>query len=74
MKKILFYIFIFLIAVNIFVNGLVSIMNLIILGIFVNLIYRKKETGAFSMWKLIVGIGITACCVLIGLARILKII
>ncbi len=68
MKNTLFYVFIGLIVINIFVNGLMNFINLVLAGILLRILTEKEKSGSFSTWKLILGIGITVCNLLVRLA------
>ena len=74
MKDKLFYIFLVIWLVNVFVSGFVNFINLVLLGVFIGIIAGKQKTGSYSLWKLIVGIGIAACNILISLGMIFRLI
>lgn len=74
MNKKLFYIFLAACLINILVNGLLNLINLILLGILIGIISGKQKTGSYSLWKMIVGIGIAVCNILIKLGIVFNIV
>lgn len=70
MKDKLFYAFLIIWLINIIVSGPINLINLTILGVFIGIIAGKQKTGSYSIWKLIIGIGIAFCNVLITLGMI----
>lgn len=72
MKTKLFYVFLGLAAINLLVNGLVTFINLVLGGILMTILASKEKSGEYSMWKIMLGIGIAGCSALIGIARILQ--
>jgi hypothetical protein len=70
MKKKLLYILLALIVINVLINGLINFINLVLSGIVLAVFASKEKTGDFSLWKLILGIGIASCSILIGVMRI----
>lgn len=71
MRKKLLYIFIALFAVNILINGLMNFINLVLSGVVLAILAGKEKTGDFSLWKLILGIGIASSSVSIGIVRLI---
>jgi len=74
MRKKLLYILFVLIVINILTNGLMNFINLVLSGIVLTIFANKEKTGDFSLWKLILGIGIASCSVLVGIMRIVGMI
>lgn len=74
MKDKLFYVFLIIWLLNVLITGPFNLINLILLGVFIGIIAGKQKTGSYSLWKLIVGIGIAFCNVLITLAIIFHLI
>lgn len=74
MKDKLFYGFLIIWVIVIFFSGFVNFINLILLGVFAGIITGKQKTGSYSLWKLIVGIGIAACYLLIKIASIMHLV
>lgn len=70
MRKKLLYVLLALIVINVLVNGLMNFINLVLGGIVLAIFASKEKTGNFSLWKLILGIGIASCSVLVGIMRI----
>lgn len=74
MRKKLLYILFALIVINVLTNGLINFINLVLGGVVLAIFASKEKTGDFSLWKLILGIGIASCSVLVGIMRILGMI
>lgn len=74
MKKILFYVFLGCWLINIAVNGVANWINLILAGILISVLLKKDANGNYSSWRLILGIGIAACAILIKLGLMFNII
>lgn len=74
MRKKLLYILFALIVINVLTNGLMNFINLVLGGVVLAIFASKEKTGDFSLWKLILGIGIASCSILVGIMRILGMI
>lgn len=74
MRKKLLYVLFTLIVINILTNGLINFINLVLGGVVLAIFASKEKTGDFSLWKLILGIGIASCSVLVGIMRIVGMI
>ena len=74
MKNKFFYFYLALIVINVCVNGLVNFINLVNAGVLLGILSGKEKTGSFSSWKLIVGVTIAFCGVLIGVARLFHLV
>lgn len=66
MKHKLLYILFGLIILEIFINGIMTFINLVLLGIVLSILAKKDQTGEYPVWKLFLGISITLCAIIAG--------